>query len=99
LLVPVATTGTNGLYKPGLKDFFPPVACGVSPNSGNSGGGAEVPLPPTVLGAMKATEKEWTKTKDLRYEGFIRAVFDYFHSLRGLLCAWREHYLLDEFAN
>jgi hypothetical protein len=25
LLVPVATTGTNGLYKPGLKAFFPPV--------------------------------------------------------------------------
>jgi hypothetical protein len=26
LLVLVATTGTNGLYKPGLKAFFPPVA-------------------------------------------------------------------------
>jgi hypothetical protein len=25
LLVPVATTGTNGLYKPWLKTFFPPV--------------------------------------------------------------------------
>jgi hypothetical protein len=25
LLVPVATTGTNGLYKPRLKTFFPPV--------------------------------------------------------------------------
>jgi hypothetical protein len=25
LLVPVATTGTNGHYKPGLKAFFPPV--------------------------------------------------------------------------
>jgi hypothetical protein len=25
LLVPVATTGINGLYKPGLKSFFPPV--------------------------------------------------------------------------
>jgi hypothetical protein len=29
LLVPVATTGTNGLYKPGLKAFFPPVGVGV----------------------------------------------------------------------
>jgi hypothetical protein len=26
LLVPVATTRTNGLYKPGLKAFFPPVS-------------------------------------------------------------------------
>jgi hypothetical protein len=26
LLVPVATTGINGLYKPGLKAFFPPVS-------------------------------------------------------------------------
>jgi hypothetical protein len=26
LLVPVAATGINGLYKPGLKAFFPPVA-------------------------------------------------------------------------
>jgi hypothetical protein len=26
LLVPVATTGTNGLYKPGLKAFFLPVS-------------------------------------------------------------------------
>jgi hypothetical protein len=25
LLVPVAITGTNGCYKPGLKAFFPPV--------------------------------------------------------------------------
>jgi hypothetical protein len=25
LLVPVATTGINGLYKPGLMAFFPPV--------------------------------------------------------------------------
>jgi hypothetical protein len=25
LLVPVAETGINGLYKPGLKAFFPPV--------------------------------------------------------------------------
>jgi hypothetical protein len=25
LLVPVAKTGINGLYKPGLKAFFPPV--------------------------------------------------------------------------
>jgi hypothetical protein len=25
LLVPVAATGINGLYKPGLKTFFPPV--------------------------------------------------------------------------
>jgi hypothetical protein len=25
LLVPVAATGINGLYKPGLKAFFPPV--------------------------------------------------------------------------
>jgi hypothetical protein len=28
LLVSVATTGTNGLYKPGLKAFFPPVQVG-----------------------------------------------------------------------
>jgi hypothetical protein len=26
LLVPVATTGTNGLYKPRLKAFFPPMS-------------------------------------------------------------------------
>jgi hypothetical protein len=26
LLVPVAETGINGLYKPGLKAFFPPVS-------------------------------------------------------------------------
>jgi hypothetical protein len=25
-LVPVAETGINGLYKPGLKAFFPPVS-------------------------------------------------------------------------
>jgi hypothetical protein len=26
-LVPIAETGINGLYKPGLKAFFPPVVC------------------------------------------------------------------------
>jgi hypothetical protein len=29
LLVPVATTGTNGRYKPGLKAFFPPVPASI----------------------------------------------------------------------
>jgi hypothetical protein len=29
-LVPVAETGINGLYKPGLKAFFPPVFASIS---------------------------------------------------------------------
>jgi hypothetical protein len=31
LLIPVATTETNGLYKPGLKAFFPPVGHAYNP--------------------------------------------------------------------
>jgi hypothetical protein len=31
-LVPVAETGINGLYKPGLKAFFPPVLLKVLPS-------------------------------------------------------------------
>jgi hypothetical protein len=32
-LIPVAETGINGLYKPGLKAFFPPVSPPPPPSS------------------------------------------------------------------
>jgi hypothetical protein len=59
LLVPVATIGTNGLYKPGLKAFFPSVKEHAAKMSGESGA-----QPTTMTRRWAAMDRELAWASD-----------------------------------
>jgi hypothetical protein len=57
LLVPVTTTETNGLYKPGLKALFPPMWLGVRFRSGTGG------TRPSINMEVISSDVEWYMPK------------------------------------